>query len=78
MAYTLKEVNEAEARIRAEVPDAILSRTDFGFSLSVANGALTRAWIVYQAARRPGEREIKSSPKAVSTIIDLLKGQSDA
>lgn len=50
-AYTAEDVAMAEQRIRAECPTAIISKTDYDWSLSVARSDKTQAFIVYRHER---------------------------
>lgn len=49
--YSGADVERAKERLKHECPLAVLSETDFGFSLSVADLSKHRAFVVFQAHR---------------------------
>ena len=49
--YTIEDVNAAEARIRRECPDALVARTDYDWSLSVAKADRSKGFIVFRTSR---------------------------
>ena len=67
--YTLAEVDEAERRIREAVPDALISRGDFDWSLAVCRSDKRCAYIVFQ--HFDDGREIRADIDAV--IAELKK-----
>lgn len=77
MSYTLKQVDEAEARIRRECPDAHVARTNYDWSLSVALPDKSAAIILFDD--REGGPAIMSDAQAIDRVIRWLKngGRAD-
>jgi len=53
MSYTLSQVDEAERRIRAACPGAIVNRGNYNFTLWVQTADRSRVYLVFDSD--PGE-----------------------
>lgn len=53
VAYTMQQVNEAERRIRAECPYALINRGNYDWTLIVARPDKSEAFVVFDTGRDP-------------------------
>lgn len=70
MSYTLKQVDDAEARIRRECPGAHVSRSNYDWTLSVARSDMSVAIVLFDAS--VSGPTIESDANAISAAIQWL------
>lgn len=76
MAYTLKDVDEAETLIRAERPDLLISRGDFDWALAIADKDKTLGFVLFRPEREDiGQSEIKTPLGEIKDICFLYGEQ---
>jgi hypothetical protein len=76
MPYSLKDVNDAEALVRSLRPEAIISRGDYDWSLSIMDKNSNAAFVLFQPQRDDtGQREISSTLDEIRDICFFMGGQ---
>lgn len=74
MPYSLKDVDAAEAHIRANRPETAIDRGDFGWALSVADVPGKKAFILFRPERE-NQSEISATPQDIDQVLFYLGPQ---
>lgn len=77
MAYSLRDVDAAEALVRETRPETIIERGDYDWSLRIADKEWQSPGVILFQPRRDdiGQCEIRSSPEQIKDICFMLGSQ---